>query len=126
VATQSTSEQRVSAPEPELRRAARSGLDVMLSDARSRRAEAHNANYVSRDVVTASNDARQLVFRPRPALDPYLLGIPGVYLCSAAKPPGAGAHGMCDCNAAISVLRRLGSARGAAARGTQRSLVPAP
>jgi phytoene dehydrogenase-like protein len=69
--------------------------------------EADNANYVGGDVVTGSNDARQRVFRPRPALDPYALGIPGVYLCSAATPPGAGAHGMCGYNAALAALRRL-------------------
>lgn len=69
--------------------------------------EAYNSNYVGGDVVTGSNDARQLVFRPRMALDPYTLGIPGVYLCSAATPPGAGAHGMCGYNAALSALRRL-------------------
>ena len=69
--------------------------------------EAHNANYVGGDVVTGSNDPRQLVFRPRAALDPYTTGIPGVYLCSAATPPGAGAHGMCGYNAANSALRRL-------------------
>jgi phytoene dehydrogenase-like protein len=68
-----------------------------------------NANYVGGDVVTGSNDARQLVFRPRAALDPYTTGIPGVYLCSAATPPGAGAHGMCGYNAATSALRRLES-----------------
>jgi phytoene dehydrogenase-like protein len=71
--------------------------------------EAHNANYVGGDVVTGSNEARQLVFRPRAALDPYTTGIPGVYLCSAATPPGAGAHGMCGYNAATSALRRLES-----------------
>ena len=49
----------------------------------------------------------QLVFRPRVALDPYSTGIPGVYLCSAATPPGAGAHGMCGYNAALSALRRV-------------------
>ena len=70
--------------------------------------EAHNANYVGGDVVTGSNDALQLVFRPRAALDPYTTGIPGVYLCSAAAPPGAGAHGMCGYNAARSAIRRLG------------------
>ena len=79
--------------------------------ARSRRSvaqtEAHNANYVGGDVVTGSNDALQLVFRPRVALDPYATGIPGVYLCSAATPPGAGAHGMCGYNAARSALRRV-------------------
>ena len=69
--------------------------------------EAHNVNYVGGDVVTGSNDPRQLVFRPRVALDPYATGIPGVYLCSAATPPGAGAHGMCGHNAAGSALRRL-------------------
>jgi phytoene dehydrogenase-like protein len=68
---------------------------------------ASNANYVGGDVVTGSNDALQLVFRPRIALDPYSLGIPGAYLCSAATPPGAGAHGMCGFNAAGSALRRL-------------------
>ena len=69
--------------------------------------EEHNANYVGGDVVTGANDALQLVFRPRVALDPYSLGVPGVYLCSAATPPGAGAHGMCGWNAAQSALRRL-------------------
>jgi phytoene dehydrogenase-like protein len=70
--------------------------------------EAHNVNYVGGDVVTGANDARQLVMRPRAALDPYTTGIPGVYLCSAATPPGAGAHGMCGYNAALSALRRAG------------------
>ena len=69
--------------------------------------EEHNPNYVRGDVVTGANDLRQLVLRPRPALDPYALGVPGVYLCSAATPPGAGAHGMCGHNAARSALRRL-------------------
>ena len=68
--------------------------------------QAHNVNYVGGDVVTGSNDPLQLVFRPRAALDPYTTGVPGVYLCSAATPPGAGAHGMCGYNAANSALRR--------------------
>jgi phytoene dehydrogenase-like protein len=74
--------------------------------------QAHNANYVGGDVVTGSNDARQLIFRPRAARDPYTTGIPGVYLCSAATPPGAGAHGMCGYNAAGSALRRCVGAPG--------------
>jgi phytoene dehydrogenase-like protein len=69
--------------------------------------EQHNANYVGGDVVTGANDPLQLVFRPRAALDPYTLGVDGVYLCSAATPPGAGAHGMCGYNAARSALTRL-------------------
>ncbi len=75
----------------------------------ARQMEEHNPNYVGGDVVTGSNDALQLVFRPRPAIDPYTLGVPGVYLCSAATPPGAGAHGMSGYNAARSALRRLGT-----------------
>jgi phytoene dehydrogenase-like protein len=83
--------------------------------------EAYNANYVGGDVVTGSNDARQLIFRPRAALDPYALGAPGVYLCSAATPPGAGAHGMCGYNAALAALRRLGPAAPASRRSQAES-----
>ncbi len=69
--------------------------------------ERDNANYVGGDIVTGANTPWQLVFRPRPALDPYATGIPGVYLCSAATPPGAGAHGMCGWHAARSAQRHL-------------------
>jgi phytoene dehydrogenase-like protein len=69
----------------------------------------HNPNYVGGDVVTGANTARQLILRPRAALDPYATGIPGTYLCSAATPPGAGAHGMCGFNAARAALRHLDS-----------------
>ena len=61
-------------------------------------------------LATASNGPIQVVIRPRLALDPYATGIPGVYICSAATPPGAGAHGMNGFNAARSALRHLGSA----------------
>jgi phytoene dehydrogenase-like protein len=70
--------------------------------------EAHNANYVGGDIVTGANNPRQILFRPRAAIDPYATGIPGVFLCSAATPPGAGAHGLCGWGAARSALARLG------------------
>lgn len=69
--------------------------------------EQHNPNYIGGDVVTGANTARQLVFRPRLAVNPYSTGVPGVYLCSAATPPGAGAHGMCGYNAARAALAKL-------------------
>ncbi|MGA8255883.1 MAG: NAD(P)/FAD-dependent oxidoreductase [Nocardioides sp.] len=69
--------------------------------------EVHNPNYVGGDVVTGANTARQLLFRPRFALDPYSLGADGLYVCSAATPPGGGAHGMCGWNAAHAALSKL-------------------
>jgi phytoene dehydrogenase-like protein len=69
--------------------------------------EADNANYVRGDIITGANTPWQTVIRPRLALDPYSTGIPGVFMCSAATPPGAGAHGMNGYNAARSVLRSL-------------------
>jgi phytoene dehydrogenase-like protein len=68
---------------------------------------ASNANYVGGDIVTGANTPWQLLIRPRLALDPYSTGIPGVFICSAATPPGAGVHGMGGANAAGSVLRHL-------------------
>ena len=73
----------------------------------TRELENHNPNYVGGDIVTGANDPRQLIFRPRVALDPYSTGVPGVYICSAAAPPGAGAHGMAGWNAARSALTYL-------------------
>jgi phytoene dehydrogenase-like protein len=72
---------------------------------------AYNANYVGGDIITGANDPWQTLIRPRLALDPYRTGAEGVYICSAATPPGAGAHGMNGYNAARSALRRLGEGR---------------
>jgi phytoene dehydrogenase-like protein len=74
--------------------------------------ETYNPNYVGGDIATGANTALQLTMRPRVALDPYRTGVPGMYLCSAASPPGAGAHGMCGANAAASALRHLGRLHG--------------
>lgn len=68
---------------------------------------AYNANYVGGDISAGANNARQLVFRPRVTTNPYALGIPGVYLCSSATPPGGGVHGMGGFRAAEAALRRL-------------------
>jgi phytoene dehydrogenase-like protein len=68
---------------------------------------AYNANYVGGNVTGGANDPRQLIFRPRPAADPYSLGVPGMYICSASTPPGGGVHGMCGYQAATRALRFL-------------------
>jgi phytoene dehydrogenase-like protein len=69
--------------------------------------EAYNTNYVGGDISAGANTARQIALRPRLALNPYKLGIPGVYLCSSATPPGAGVHGMGGFHAAETALSRL-------------------
>jgi phytoene dehydrogenase-like protein len=70
--------------------------------------EAYNPNYIGGDIATGANDPLQMTFRPRLALDPYSTGVPGLYICSAATPPGGGVHGMGGYNAAQSALRHLG------------------
>ena len=65
------------------------------TSARPARWRQYNPNYVGGDIVTGANDPLQMVFRPRMTMSPYATGIDGVFLCSAATPPGAGAHGMC-------------------------------
>ena len=67
---------------------------------------AYNANYIGGDIITGANSPIQTTIRPRLALDPYRAG-PGLWMCSAATPPGAGVHGMNGFNAAQSVLRSL-------------------
>jgi phytoene dehydrogenase-like protein len=74
-----------------------------------------NPNYVGGDIITGANSPLQIGFRPRFAIDPYRCG-DGLYMCSAATPPGAGAHGMNGYNAARSALKRL---RGAASRSAR-------
>lgn len=72
---------------------------------------AHNPNYVGGDIVTGANTPIQIAIRPRLALDPYSTGVPGLFICSAATPPGGGVHGMGGYNAAQSALRHLRDAQ---------------
>ncbi|OBJ00125.1 FAD-dependent oxidoreductase [Mycobacterium alsense] len=68
---------------------------------------AYNPNYAGGDIMTGAKDIRQLTFGPRVTLSPYDIGVPGMYICSAATPPGPGAHGMCGANAAGLALAHL-------------------
>jgi phytoene dehydrogenase-like protein len=67
----------------------------------------YNPNYVGGDIMTGAKDIRQLVFLPRIALSPWVVGVQGMGICSAATPPGPGAHGMCGANAAELALSEL-------------------
>ena len=55
--------------------------------------EAHNANLVAGDIGSGVVDLRQ--FFTRPTWRMYSTPTRGLYLCSAATPPGVGVHGMC-------------------------------
>ncbi len=69
--------------------------------------EVRNRNYVGGDINCGAMDLGQLFFRPARRLVPYRTPLPGVYVCSAATPPGGGAHGMCGLGAALAALEDL-------------------
>jgi phytoene dehydrogenase-like protein len=69
--------------------------------------QAYNPNYVGGDIIGGANDGLQVLLRPRIAINPYAIGVPGVYLCSQSTPPGAGIHGLCGYHAAESALKSL-------------------
>jgi phytoene dehydrogenase-like protein len=70
--------------------------------------EAHNPSYVGGDINAGAGTLRQTLFRPTAAWNPYRTALKGVYLCSAATPPGGGVHGLCGWHAARTALHDLG------------------
>ncbi|MFD8371206.1 phytoene desaturase family protein [Streptomyces sp. NPDC059688] len=68
-----------------------------------------NPNFAGGDIMTGAETVPQLLLGTRPTLDPYSTGLPGVFQCSAATPPGPGAHGMCGAKAAAAALRHVGA-----------------
>lgn len=70
--------------------------------------ERYNPNYVGGDINAGAGTLLQTVLRPAPRWNPYRTPLAGVYLCSAATPPGGGVHGMCGEGAARTVLADLG------------------
>ncbi|MFI5034981.1 MAG: phytoene desaturase family protein [Acidimicrobiales bacterium] len=99
--------------EDQIERFAPGFRDLILARATSSavQTEAHNANYLGGDIAGGAGTLRQTVFRPTVRWNPYRTGTPGIYLCSASTPPGAGVHGMCGvgaARAALADLRRRG------------------
>jgi phytoene dehydrogenase-like protein len=67
--------------------------------------ERENPNLIGGDISGGANTLAQLIARPAPRRIPYSTPLPGVYLCSASTPPGAGVHGMCGHLAATAALQ---------------------
>jgi phytoene dehydrogenase-like protein len=67
--------------------------------------ERDNANLVGGDINGGAVDLGQLFFRPVASLMPHRTPVAGLYLGSAATPPGPGVHGMCGWAAARAALR---------------------
>jgi phytoene dehydrogenase-like protein len=67
--------------------------------------EGHNANLVGGDIAAGVTDLRQ--FFTRPTWRNYSTPVKGLYICSAATPPGVGVHGMCGYFAAKLALREV-------------------
>ncbi|MGH7342840.1 MAG: phytoene desaturase family protein, partial [Candidatus Rokuibacteriota bacterium] len=64
--------------------------------------ERYNPNYVGGDIGAGAVTLGQIFTRPTRRT--YGTGVPGLYLCSAATPPGVGVHGMCGYFAARRAL----------------------
>jgi phytoene dehydrogenase-like protein len=73
----------------------------------ARATEEHNPSYVGGDISAGAATLRQMLFRPTVQWNPYRTALRGVYLCSAATPPGGGVHGMCGLGAARTALHDL-------------------
>jgi phytoene dehydrogenase-like protein len=73
--------------------------------------ERYNPNYLGGDITGGVQDLAQQWARPVWRWDPYSTSIPGIFICSASTPPGAGVHGMGGYHAARSVARWLGQRR---------------
>lgn len=65
---------------------------------------AYNPNFAGGDIGSGAVDWKQFFLRPNRRL--YTTPARGVYICSAATPPGVGVHGMCGFWAARRALRR--------------------
>lgn len=67
--------------------------------------ETYNPNYIGGDINGGIVNLSQLFNRPALRFSPYRTSAKGIYLCSAATPPGGGVHGMGGYYAAKQALR---------------------
>ena len=70
--------------------------------------ERHNPNLAGGDIAGGRRSLLAAVTGRRVGRSPYATPVEGLFVCSAATPPGPGVHGMCGHLAASAVLSRLG------------------
>ncbi|MCU1669667.1 MAG: dependent oxidoreductase [Blastococcus sp.] len=73
----------------------------------ARQMERWNPNHVGGDISNGVPSLRQMLARPVPRWNTYKTPVDGVYLASAATPPGPAVHGMCGDLAARVALREV-------------------
>jgi phytoene dehydrogenase-like protein len=69
--------------------------------------ENRNPNLVGGSISGGVPDFWQTIARPVLRINPYATPVPGLFLCSASTPPGAGVHALCGYYAARSALRTV-------------------
>jgi phytoene dehydrogenase-like protein len=75
--------------------------------------ESYNPNYVGGDIGAGAISIRQLLRRPVLSTNPWRTPLPGVYLASAATPPGPAVHGLSGWHAARHALAEVFGVRAA-------------
>jgi phytoene dehydrogenase-like protein len=74
---------------------------------------ARNPNDLGGEIANGETSLRQMLARPVPRWNTYATPLDGVFLASAATPPGPAVHGMCGDNAARTALRQVFGIRSA-------------
>jgi phytoene dehydrogenase-like protein len=69
--------------------------------------ERHNPNDLGGEISDGMATLRQMLLRPVPRWNTYKTPLDGVFLASAATPPGPAVHGMSGDNAARTALREV-------------------
>jgi len=105
---------RTAAIESQIERFAPGFSDLILARAVHNPAalERHDQNLVGGDIAGGYSGLAQFIRRPVLSPYPWRTPLPGVYLCSASTPPGAGVHGMGGYHAARLALADLRAASG--------------
>ncbi|MCU1581044.1 MAG: NAD(P)/FAD-dependent oxidoreductase [Microbacteriaceae bacterium] len=83
--------------------------DVVLATASmsASELESYNPNYVGGDIGAGAISIRQLLRRPVLSTNPWRTPLAGVYLASAATPPGPAVHGLAGWHAARHALAEV-------------------